>query len=243
MRPNSNQTHYYLLTLILILLMALKVSFAVVVLSSLCVSCTAVMDPTIGFTNLPFNSSHYKIHKPYDVPETQRHSFVDGVHRLWVYSTDHPFSKGSPTNPRTEIMINGYIYNSGIWQFEGEAFVPNGTNGACITQVFGAGYGRNTTLMLDVYNGSLMYYTYTTIVPNIMDRWFKVNVIHDVEASLLKVFIDGALLLHAGGREGTCHFFKFGVYGQNNESYYMESRWRGIRVLYKDASPAPAPSA
>ncbi|CAN0839805.1 Citrate-binding protein [Linum grandiflorum] len=87
-----------------------------------------------------------------------------------------------------------------------------------------------------------MYYTFATIVPSIMDRWFKVNVIHDVEAASLQVFIDGALLLEAAGRGGTFHFFKFGVYGQNNESYYMESRWRGIRVLYKDASPSPAPA-
>ena len=34
------------------------------------VSCAEVVDPTIGFTDLPFDTNHYKIHKPYDVPET-----------------------------------------------------------------------------------------------------------------------------------------------------------------------------
>jgi hypothetical protein len=54
------------------------------------------VDPTNGFISLPLNLSYYHIQKPYDVPEDQRYSFVNGVHKCWVYSTD---------KPRTEIAI------------------------------------------------------------------------------------------------------------------------------------------
>ena len=62
-------------------------------------------DPTHGFTELPLNTSNYQIQKPYNLPLGNRYSFVNGVHKLWVYSTDKPLSKSSPTKPRTEISI------------------------------------------------------------------------------------------------------------------------------------------
>lgn len=61
--------------------------------------------PTQGFVSLPFNRSFYHIQKPYDVPEDQRYSFVDGIHKCWVYSTDKPHTTTSQTMPRTEIAI------------------------------------------------------------------------------------------------------------------------------------------
>jgi hypothetical protein len=63
------------------------------------------VDPTNGFISLPLNLSYYHIQKPYDVPEDQRYSFVNGVHTCWVYSTDKPHTLTSQTKPRTEIAI------------------------------------------------------------------------------------------------------------------------------------------
>ncbi|OMO55916.1 Concanavalin A-like lectin/glucanases superfamily [Corchorus capsularis] len=124
----------------------------------------------------------------------------------------------------------GYDYSSGVWQFEGYSYVPsrNGTSGVCIMQVFGAS-SHATTLMLRVYKGSLYYYREGPIEKNIYDRWFKLNVIHDVDASKLKVYIDGVLKLEAPGRGGENHYFKFGVYSQDDASHYMESRWKHIK--------------
>ncbi|KAI5554356.1 hypothetical protein BDE02_19G006700 [Populus trichocarpa] len=171
--------------------------------------------------------------KPYDVPEDQRYSFVNGVHKCWVYSTDKPHTLTSQTKPRTEIAIQGYNYSSGVWQFEGYGFVPYGTSGVCIMQVFGASAPHATTLMFRVYNGSLMYYKGPVLVPNIYDQWFRLNVVHDVDSAKVKVYINGILKIEADGRGGTSHAFKCGVYAQNNDSYYMESRWKGIKVLKK----------
>ncbi|KAJ9170259.1 hypothetical protein P3X46_018381 [Hevea brasiliensis] len=187
-------------------------------------------DPTKGFISLPFNRSYYHIQKPYDLPEDQRYSFINGVHKCWVYSADKPHSLTSRTPARTEIAIQGYNYSSGNWQFEGYGYIPYGTSGVCIMQIFGA-RPHATTLMLTVHNGTLSYYSSTVLVPYIYDEWFRLNVIHDVDASKVKVYINGTLKIEANGRGGTSHTFKCGVYAQNVSSYYMESCWKGIKIL------------
>ncbi|KAI9108691.1 hypothetical protein K1719_020338 [Acacia pycnantha] len=187
---------------------------------------------TLGFNELPLNTSNFKLQTPYNLPVSSRYSFQNGVHRLWVYSTDKPFipkSRGS----RSEVRIQGYDYSSGVWQFEGHGYVPSGSTGVCIMQLFGSDPPTATTLMIRTYNGSLMYYRRTVLVPCIWDRWFQLNVIHDVEASIVRVYIDRVLVYEAPGRGGHSHYFKFGVYRQNDSSHYMESRWKGIRVFHK----------
>jgi hypothetical protein len=81
------------------------------------------------------------------------------------------------------MFSRGYNYLSGVWQFEGYGYVPDGMSGVCIMQVFGASHPHATTLMLRVYNGSLMYYRGPVLVPHIYNRWFRLNVIHDVDAT------------------------------------------------------------
>ena len=130
-------------------------------------------------------------------------------------------------------LLQGYDYSSGVWQFEGHGYVPSGTTGVSIMQVFGAGETA-TTLMLHVYNGGLRYYDRQVVEDDIYDRWFRLNVVHDVKASTLTVYIDGKQKLHVHGRGGHSHYFKFGVYAQNHDSSCMESRWKGIRILKKD---------
>ncbi|KAM3359901.1 hypothetical protein P3S68_019612 [Capsicum galapagoense] len=92
-------------------------------------------------------------------------------------------------------------------------------------QVFGA--SPSATTLMRVYNENLYCYREKVIESNIYKRWFRLNVIHDVRASKLKVYINGVLKHEASGRGGDHHYFMFGVYGQDNESDRMESRWRG----------------
>nr|GMD56347.1 citrate-binding protein-like [Ipomoea batatas] len=190
------------------------------------------IDPTQGFLPVPINHSNFEIQRPYDVPEDQRYRFINGVHKLWVFKNDKPHTPSSRTNPRTEIRIVGYNYAAGVWQFEANGYVPGGTSGVCIMQVFGA-ERHATTLMLRVYDGDLYYFRKPAIVPRICGRWFRLNVIHDVDAGSLKVYVDGVLVHEATGRGGNMHYFKCGVYAQDNGSFYMESRWKEIRVLKK----------
>ncbi|XLT13677.1 hypothetical protein HN51_059367, partial [Arachis hypogaea] len=152
---------------------------------------------TDGFTQLPLDHKDIEIQRPYDVPESARYSFVNGVHKMWVYSSDKPHSKNSRTNPRTELAIKGYDYSSGVRQFEAQGFVPRDTSGVCVMQIFGASHLRATTLMITTNKGSLSYYRSPVLAPNIWNRWFKLNVIHDVDASTVKIYIDGIFVHEA----------------------------------------------
>ncbi|KAL6906141.1 hypothetical protein ACP4OV_003742 [Aristida adscensionis] len=190
-------------------------------------------DPTGGFTAVRLSESNFELQRPYDVPSDARYRFDGGVRQLWVLSSDKPHSPQSNTSPRTEIRMTGYDYSSGVWQFEGYGYVPSGTSGVSVMQVFGADE-HATTLMLHVYDGALRYYDRQVVEDNIYDRWFRLNVIHDVDASSLTVFIDGVQKLQVPGRGGDSHFFKFGVYAQRHDSSCMESRWKDISILKKD---------
>jgi len=66
---------------------------------------SAAVDPTIGFTRLSLDSSNFIVQKPYNVSQNERYSFINGVHKFWIYPTDKPFETGSSTQPRTEIRI------------------------------------------------------------------------------------------------------------------------------------------
>lgn len=62
-------------------------------------------DPTDGFTPITLSQSNFQIQKPYDVSINQRYSFINGVHKMWVFKTDKPHTPTSQTKPRTEIRI------------------------------------------------------------------------------------------------------------------------------------------
>ncbi|XP_044444816.1 citrate-binding protein-like [Triticum aestivum] len=197
----------------------------------------AACDPTTGFVTVPLTDAQLPVQRPYDVPLDQRYELANGMRRMWVYCTDKPHSPTSHTKPRTEIRTVIQNYSSGVWQFEGYAFVPSGTTGVSIMQVFGAAK-HATTLMLHVYGGALVYYNdWTRVVDRgIYNRWFRLNVIHDVGgAGTLTVFIDGQERLRVAGRGGDLHYFKFGVYTQTAPSHLMESRWRDVRLFTKEA--------
>ena len=122
-----------------------------------------------------------------------------------------------------------------MWQFQGYGYVPSGTSGTSVMQIHNEDAGaRATTLMLHVYNGTLRHYSGAAVEDNIYDRWFRLNVVHDVGASTVIVFVDGVERLRAPGRGGDSHYFKFGVYAQNHASSCMESRWKDIRIFRKD---------
>ncbi|GMN33339.1 hypothetical protein TIFTF001_004100 [Ficus carica] len=122
--------------------------------------------------------------------------------------------KAAPLSLEQRSLFKGYDYSSGVWQFEAFGYVPHGTSGVCIMQVYGSSPNHATTLMLRVYNSSLTYYQSLVLIPNIYNRWFKVNVVHDVEGSNVKVYIDRVLMYEAIGRGGTSHYFKCGVYAE-----------------------------
>ncbi|XP_050365447.1 citrate-binding protein-like [Argentina anserina] len=209
-----------------------KNALFLLLLSSAGYLCNAA-DPTDGFTRVSLTDKNFKLQKPYDKPAAERYSKIDGVETFKVYTSDKPFEEGSPTRPRTEIRISGLDYTSGVWQFEGIFYVPKGTTGVILMQVFGA-TTEATTLQLRVIDGNLMYYNKKVVVANVYNKWVKVNVIHNVGTQKVTIFVDGVQKLVMDGHGRDTHYFKYGAYAAlTGSSNYMESRWKGIQVYKK----------
>ncbi|XP_044511539.1 citrate-binding protein-like [Mangifera indica] len=191
-------------------------------------------DPTDGFCLVPLTESNFELQKPYDTPLDQRYIYKNGAHKLWVYADDKPHNSYSHTQPRTEIRIKGLDYSSGVWQFEGCGFVPNGTSGATIAQIHGAAHGA-TTFILRIYDGDMRYYSRDLAATGMYDKWFRLNVIHDVDGGTVTVYIDGVQRFSTMDKgRGNGMYFKCGVYAAPaNISYYMESMWRDIKIYKK----------
>uniref|UniRef100_A0ACD5VZE5 Uncharacterized protein n=1 Tax=Avena sativa TaxID=4498 RepID=A0ACD5VZE5_AVESA len=220
--------------------MAYFISLLLVVTAAAVIGTARGEDPlTVGFTPVRLTESQFVVQKPFNVPLNERYEFAGGVRRMWVYSTDKPISSTHRGGARTEIKINE-IYRSGVWQFEGEVYVPAGTTGASVMQIFGAAPAQQaTTLMLHVYDGNLTFYhdLRRVLAENIYDRWIRLNVIHDVADRSIVVYVDGdeRLRYRGPGSSSAPHYFKFGVYKQSHHqpSYLMESRWRNVAVFTK----------
>ncbi|XP_010108623.2 citrate-binding protein [Morus notabilis] len=193
-------------------------------------------DPTDGFTLVPLTAQDFRNDKPYNEPLKNRYSYKDGVRRFWVYNNDKPFKPSSTTRPRSEVRIKGHDYSSGVWQFEGYAFVPKGTSGVTIVQIHGAQQGA-TTLQLRIYDGGegeMRYYKYNVVASNLYDRWFRVNIIHNVDEGKVTVFVDAVKKFVVNDQGPGDLYFKFGVYAAPaNSSNYMESRWKDIKIFKK----------
>ncbi|CAN0921597.1 Citrate-binding protein [Linum grandiflorum] len=198
------------------------------------VAAAGTADPTQGFRQVQLKEGNFKLQKPYDVPLEKRYSFKDGIHKLWVYHDDKPFKPHSTTLPRTEIRIKGLDYSSGVWQFEGHAYVPKGSHGVTIFQIHGGRSISTLTLQLRVINDDLWYFWKKPIVSNIVEKWFRLNVIHDINKGKLYVMVNGELkIVGKDGGKGAC-YFKCGVYAcRKGGSHYMESRWKNIKVFKK----------
>ncbi|OQU78771.1 hypothetical protein SORBI_3008G045300 [Sorghum bicolor] len=198
---------------------------------------------TAGFVQVNLTESNFKVQRPYDMPENQRYSYdnATGVRTFLVYAGDKPFNNVTTTNPRTEVRLAGHDYSSGVWQFEGYGYVPTGTSGASVMQIHNEqGAAHATVLMLHVYNGALRYYSGEVVEDRIYDRWFRLNVVHDVGASTVAVYVDGRRKFGKSVVPSASYYFKFGVYMQHHDvSPLMESRWRNVTV-YTTNSTASA---
>ncbi|KAL5846206.1 hypothetical protein ACOSQ3_009730 [Xanthoceras sorbifolium] len=136
-----------------------------------------------------------------------------------------PFRADSTTRPCTK--VRGYDY-SFIWglAIKGMHNVPKGTSGVTIVPIHGAAEGA-TTLQQRIYDGH-------NLLQMQLDghRSLRENVIHDVGAVKVIVFIDSESLWQMIKCQETC--FKCIVLAPVNSSNYMKSKSRDIKLLKKN---------
>ncbi|KAF7028271.1 hypothetical protein CFC21_040223 [Triticum aestivum] len=194
-------------------------------------------EPTAGFQKVQPADGDFQVQSPYNVPESQRFQYRNGVRTFWVHRNDKPFNTATHTNPRSEVRLRGHDYSSGVWQFEGYGYgyVPSGTSGVSVMQIHNEeDAAHSTVLMLHVYDGVLRFYSGAAVEPNIYDRWFRLNVTHDVGASTVTVYVDGEHKFGTTVTPSESYYFKFGVYMQHHDqSSCMESRWTNVTLYTK----------
>ncbi|CAL4896756.1 unnamed protein product [Urochloa decumbens] len=191
--------------------------------------------PTAGFEKVQLGDGDFQVQSPYNVPDSQRFRYRNGVRTFWVYKDDKPFNTATHTNPRSEVKVKGHEYSSGVWQFEGYGYVPSGTSGVSVMQIHNPeGDAHSTVLMLHVYDGVLRFYSGAAVEDGIYDRWFRLNVVHDVGASTVAVYVDGKEKFSTTIIPSSSYYFKFGVYMQHHDqSACMESRWTNVTLYTK----------
>ncbi|KAM3206854.1 hypothetical protein ACQJBY_062179 [Aegilops geniculata] len=192
-------------------------------------------NPTAGFEKVVLTDGDFQVQSPFNVPESQRFQYRNGVRTFWVHRNDKPFNTATHTNPRSEVRLRGHDYSSGVWQFEGYGYIPSGTSGASVMQIHNQeGSAHSTVLMLHVYNGVLRFYSGAEVEPDIYNRWFRLNVVHNVRASTVTVYVDGKHKFGTSVTPSESYYFKFGVYMQHHDqSSCMESRWTNVTLYTK----------
>ena len=191
----------------------------------------AVAAPTDGWTT---KSWTYTIHKPYNLSVGSRFTYSGGVWTMWVNLTDAPFESGSSTLPRTEMRWNNN-YTSGNRMWDGDVYVPSGTYGTNIQQVFG-GTESSTASMVRVYSpngGELRRYSDGVLMTQAYDKWINVKVAHDANNNQIKIYVANTLIRTDADRGNGDHYFKNGVYTQAGASNRMECRFRNLKQWQK----------
>ncbi|CAL4989416.1 unnamed protein product [Urochloa decumbens] len=169
--------------------------------------CAAAKSGRSPSAHLTAGYEQFGVQKPYDVPLRERYEQSDGVRRMWVFASDKPISSSRPATPAPRSKSTVSTHAS--------------------------------TMMLHVYGGRLTYYHELdkVVAARVYDRWVRLNVVHDVAAGNVTVFVDGERRLSAAGHgvRKQEHYFKFGVYKQSRHqpSRRMESRWKNVAVYTK----------
>ncbi|CDW83251.1 UNKNOWN [Stylonychia lemnae] len=194
------------------------------------------VDPDEGWTEIKYE---YEIQKDWNVSLNKRYSY-DGdsdTHYFIVYKKDNPHNIKSTTKPRTEMAIRHYWTTNGSHQFEGEVYVPLGTSGVSLLQIFGGNMSATkpqaTSFMLQIDNGNLTSQSNKVLQQDSYDRWIKVNIIHHASTRKILLFLDGINVYKTTDSGQDQHLFMCGANTQKNASNLMIVKWRNIKIFTK----------
>ncbi len=87
--------------------------------------------------------------------------------------------------------------------------------------------------MLRVYDGALWYAHSEKLISNLNEYWHHINVIHDADSRDTQVYVNGTLKLSKKDNGKAEHYFKLGVYQQDNPSQKTEVYIKNIKTYTK----------
>ncbi len=171
-----------------------------------------------GWTPQPVT---FTVQWPYNLAESSRYSFTNGIYHMFVLSTDKPFNTTTKTLPRTEQRFPDYT--SGEIQYQAMLMAPTNENSYCIFQIHTSdaqeGTFGSTTFMLFWFSsdgGSVHDYSGTELAKNLGGKWFQLNADHNLVTHTVKIWVNNALVWTQKDNGATDFYFKDGVYEQSH---------------------------
>lgn len=200
-----------------------------------------------GWGSLPVE---FKVQSPTNAPESDRYWATNNIYHCEVFSTDGAFEAGNTTLPRTEQRFepdytNGGNIPIGEIQYQSMEMAPSNENSYCIFQIHTGDaespqYG-STTFMLFWFtndNGSVRDYSGTELAGDLGNRWFQLNVDHNLVAHAIKVWVNQQLVWTQSDNGAGDFYFKDGVYEQDHgPTLRMDAYLTNILMWTNSGSP------
>jgi hypothetical protein len=168
-------------------------------------------DPTVGFTEY---MDTFKVQHPYDLQESDRFSFENGVYTTWVLSTDKPFEMGSTTAPRTEMRWS-QNWTTGERMWDADVMYESPTSQSCIMQVKGNAPEGGEAMYLQVNGGNLRNSVQRPFLMNSYDTWMNIKTAYNTATRVGRIWVNNCLVYTTTYTATASWYFKNGTYGCN----------------------------
>ncbi len=217
----------------------------------LAMTASAQLGGGMGWVSFPVS---FKVQWPTNAAESQRYWFTNNIYHCQAFSNDGAFAVGNTTLPRTEQRFepdytNGGKTSIGEIQYQSMEMAPSNENSYCVFQIHSGdsesdAFG-STTFMLFWFtnnNGSVRDYSGTQLASNLGNKWFQVNVDHNLVNHIIKVWINQSLVWTQLDNGAQDFYFKDGVYEQDhNPTLQMDTYITNILMWTNSGLPAIGP--
>ena len=181
-----------------------------------------------GWTPLTVN---FKVQSPTNAPQSQRYFFTNNVFHCLTFSNDGAFSVGNTTKPRTEQRFNP-DYANGEIQYQATLMAAADENSYCVFQIHtgdaqSTAFG-STTFMAFWFTdngGSIHDYSGTTLATNLGNKWFQLNVDHNLATGTIRVWVNQQPVWTQQDNGAGDFYFKDGVYEQDHGPTLQMDTW------------------
>jgi hypothetical protein len=168
----------------------------------------------------------FKVQHPYDLQESDRFSFENGVYTTWVLKTDKPFEMGSSTAPRTEMRWS-QNWTTGERMWDADVMIESPSSQACIMQVKGNAPEGGEAMYLQENGGALRNSVQRPFSMNTYDRWMNIKTAYNTATRVGRIWVNNCLVYTTTYNGTASWYFKNGTYGCDVDM--CKSHFKNIR--------------
>jgi alginate lyase len=187
----------------------------------------------------------FRVQSPTNAAQDQRYWFTNGIYHCEVLNDDGAFTAGNRTQPRTEQRFVP-DYTAGEIQYQAMEMAPSNENSYCIFQIHTGnavtrGHGATTFMLFWFSNdgGSVHDYSRHELASRLGNRWFQLNVDHNLATRSISVWINRKLVWTQRDNGAGDFYFKDGVYRQKHDpTPQMDAYIKDIRLWIKSGTMA-----